>query len=184
MSAPVRHLLIDATGAPWPEMRDAAFPGGIQLGWPQAVGGYAGGPLAYNTWAPSAWRPFERNRKLPIWVAGHSPHDEAASCLSALQAAGVPIGVRIAVDMETRVDNYWLEVFNQALSNAGYLVMVYGSASTVFGNLPLRGYWVADYAGIGPFMYDHPEVRATQYAPGAHEDASTIHQWVMDELWL
>lgn len=177
------RLLKDATGAPWPEMRDAAFPNNIQSGWMGAVGGYVGGPLAFNTWSPPAWRGFPRNRKLPIWVAGHAPKEEAANCLAALEAAGVPTGVRIAVDLETRVDNYWLETFD-VIVGAKYLVMVYGSASTVFGNLPLRGYWVADYANIGPFMYDHPEVRATQYAPGAREDASTVHRWVLDTLWL
>ena len=168
----------------WPEMRDAAYPGGIPEGWTGAVAGYLGGDLAVNVWAPHEWRGFPNRRKLPIWVAGHQPRSEAWTCLEQLWRAGVPPGVRIAVDLETRVDGYWAETFARPLEWAGFKLMVYGSASTVFGNPQLHGYWVADYAGIGPFMYDHPAVRATQYAPGAHADSSTIHAWVEAELWV
>ena len=183
MTAPA-PLLKQMTGDPWPEGRDAAFPGGIEAGWRGFVGGYVGGPLAFNTWAPTDWLGFPNRHKLPIWVAGHDARTEAFDCLRALKAAQVPTGVRIAVDLETRVDNYWLTIFDKTLAWAGFKTMVYGSASTVFGNVPLNGYWVADYAGIGPFMYNHPEVRMTQYAPGGHEDYDTAHQWVIDEMWI
>ena len=49
--------------------------------------------------------------------------------------------------------------------------------SSVFSIPRLNGYWVADYAGIGPFMYDHRHVRATQYATGPDYDSSTVRDW-------
>jgi len=63
------------------------------------------------------------------------------------------------------------------LHAAGYKVWVYGSASTVFSNPGLNGYWVADYASIWPFMYNHSGVRATQYAPGEYYGSFSIKDW-------
>jgi hypothetical protein len=67
---------------------------------------------------------------------------------------------------------------------AGYWVWVYGSASTVFANPPLDGYWVADYVASGqPFMYDHLHVKSTQYTnnlrTGGKYDSSTL----IDRVW-
>jgi hypothetical protein len=91
--------------------------------------------------------------------------------------------------METRVDRTYLEHFGGVLHNAGYKVWVYGSASTVFGNHALDGFWVASYAGRGPFMYDAGstvEVRATQYQPGDKWDSSTVKAWTYGstEWWI
>jgi hypothetical protein len=47
----------------------------------------------------------------------------------------------------------------------------------VFKNPPGDGCWVADYAGKGPFMYDHPLVKATQYVSGTHNDSSLVKYW-------
>ena len=60
---------------------------------------------------------------------------------------------------------------------AGFYVWVYGSASTVFGNPECDGYWVADYAGRGPFMYPHKMVKATQYDNGTNYDSSLVKYW-------
>ena len=51
----------------------------------------------------------------------------------------------------------------------------------MFSNPPLNGWWVAFYAGIGPFMVDHPDVRATQYANGDLYDSSTVKPWTYDD---
>jgi hypothetical protein len=86
--------------------------------------------------------------------------------------------------METRIDRTYLEGFGGVLQAAGYKVWVYGSASTVFGNPQLNGYWVADYTGQ-PFMSTRLGVRATQYAanlpPGF--DASLVKEWTAAFMW-
>jgi Rv2525c-like, glycoside hydrolase-like domain len=158
-------------------MRDAAFAANISQSWTGAVGGYYGGPNAFHVWSRADWQRFAANRKLPIWVAGQDGAGEASQAVRRLHRLGVPQGVFTAVDMETRVDKTYLAAFGEVLQRAGYKVWVYGSASTVFGNPSLNGYWVADYAGIGPFMYDHLHVRATQYTPGQEFDSSTVKHW-------
>lgn len=157
------------------KMRDGAFPGGMN-GYRRAVAGYYGGPEAYHVWAPGDWDAFRGVRKLPIWVAGNDGVGEAHSAIEELWALGVPKGVYTAVDFETRVDATYLNAFGRRLNAAGYKVWVYGSASTVFSNPQLQGYWVADYAGIGPFMYRYPGrlIRATQYTDGPAFDSSTV----------
>jgi hypothetical protein len=160
-------------------MRDAAAAAGIGASWHGAVGGYYGGPAAWNVWKPGDWKRFAGRRKLPIWAAGLNGADEAATAARALYDLGVPSGAYTAVAMENRVDRTYLGHFGAILATAGYKVWVYGSASTVFGNPALDGYWVGDWAGIGPFMYHRAgaEVRATQYALGVGYDRSEVKDW-------
>lgn len=161
-------------------MRDAAFAGNIDPGWNGAIGGYYGGPRAFNVWSGDDWARFRGHRKLPIWVGGFEGHDEGEEAVAALKQLGVPKGRFTALDLETRVDKTYVEHFGRVVGHAGYRVFVYGSAATVFDNPQLDGYWVADYAGKGPFMYA-PEpgklVRATQYAEGQDFDSSTVKFW-------
>lgn len=170
-------------------MRDAAFPENIPGSWDGAVGGYYGGPRAFNVWAPGNWARFGKHKKLPIWVAGFNGHDEARTAVLALRGLGVPEGVWTAVDMETRVDKTYLQHFGAVFDRAGYKWVVYGSASTVFGNPAPHGYWVADYRHIGPFMYDSPvgtDVRMTQYASNDNWDSSTVkdYTWEKSAWWV
>jgi len=163
-------------------MRDAAFAAGIGS-WSGAVAGYLGGPKAFHVWSHDDWKRFERNRKLPIWVAGESGEDEGWECLKALRKLGVPKNVPVVVDMETRVDISYLDNWGEILRWGGYRPWVYGSASTVFGNPPLNGYWVADFKGERPFLYDHDFVRATQWAQGENFDSSAIKRISYGRLW-
>src|SRR5258708_3723728 len=158
-------------------MRDAAFAAGIGAAWHGAVGGYYGGPDAYHVWPRGDWRQFAGRRKLPIWVAGFGGAQEGAAAARALHELGARAGAYTAVDREARVDGTDLEHCGAVRETAGYRVWVYGPASTVFGTPPLNGYWVADYAGTGPFMYPAREVRATQYAPGPAFDRSAVKEW-------
>ena len=158
-------------------MRDAAFAANIDTSWSGAVGGYYGGPDAYHVWTAGDWKRFGGNRKLPIWVGGLAGAVEAKDAVTVLHDLGVPTRVYTALDMEGRVDKTYVANFGQVLQEAGYKVWVYGQASTVFENPRLNGYWVADWAGQGPFMYNHPHVRATQYAEGANYDSSTVRDW-------
>jgi hypothetical protein len=166
-------------------MRDAAFAPNIPADWPGAVGGYYGGARAYNMWSVADWRRFPRNRKLPIWVKGSSGTNDGHQALASLRYLGVTPGAWTALDMETAVSSRYVVEFG-AIVRREYRVWVYGSASTVFGNPALDGFWVADYAGRGPFMYDRPgaEVRATQYATGPLWDSSTVKTYTYDQgIW-
>jgi hypothetical protein len=163
-------------------MRDAAFAINIGTDWTGAVAGYYGREgNAFNIWDRSDWARFPRNRKLPIWVGGLNGADEGAAAVAELKALKVPKGVYTAVDMEGRTDDTYVDHFGRVLNDAGYKVWVYGQASTVFGNPPLDGYWVAWYAGIGAFMIDHEDVRATQFREGQDFDSSTVKRWTYEE---
>ena len=173
-------------------MRDAAYAANIARPWDGVVAGYLNSRLdgdPAHPWSRSDWQMFVHNRKLPIFVQSHPvtamAETDAFAVLRALYELGVPHSVRTALDLETAVDAEYVRRYGQVMHWGGYHVWVYGSASTLFGNPPLDGYWVADYAGIGPFMYSHPDVRATQYSdnlPGGRYDSSTIHPWVYDDM--
>lgn len=165
-------------------MADAAFAATIPPGFAIAAG-YYGGPLAYHVWPAADWQRFPGFR-LPIWVGGFDGADEGAQAVFALRALGVPAGCRTGLDMETRKDITYVEAFGAALQAAGYLVEVYGSASTVYGNPPLNGYWVADYgltAGQMMTVLETPHVRAIQYASFPAYDASLVKAWTEGEMW-
>jgi hypothetical protein len=162
-------------------MRDAAFPASIPTEWAGAVAGYYGGPNALNVWSEADWDRFRHRRKLPIWVGGLGGVPEGNAAVAALKALKVPHGAYTVLDLEGRVDKTYVEHFGDVLNDAGYRVWVYGEASTVFGNPPLNGWWVALWAGIGPFMVDHPDVRATQFRQGTDFDSSTVKPWTFDE---
>lgn len=164
-------------------MGDAAFVANLD-GTSFGIGsGYYGGPRAFHVWSARDWQNFPGYR-LPNWVGGTNGASEGATALKALKDLGVPEGAYTALDMETRVDKQYVRSFASVV-HPTYRVMVYGSASTVFGNPNINGYWVADYAGIGPFMYDHPDTRMTQYASNAKYDSSLVKKWIVDDrlLW-
>ena len=165
-------------------MADAAYASAIPPGF-QVAAGYYGGPNAYHVWPDADWARFPGMR-LPIWVGGSDGAGEGVQAVLALQRLRVPEGAITVLDMETRIDKTYAEAFGDELAN--YKVWVYGSASTVFSNPELNGYWVADYVGQ-PFMHPAVGVRATQYAaglPGAgggSYDASLVKPWVAPFLW-
>src|SRR5713101_1304048 len=109
-------------------------------------------------------------RKLPIWVrsdpAAVVAAPDAFAALERLFELKVPRGVTVALDLETAVSFEYVRMFHRVMRWAGYYVWVYGSASTIFDNPHADGYWVADFAGKGPFMYNHARVRSTQYTSG------------------
>jgi hypothetical protein len=166
-------------------MADEAFATGkIPPGY-SVIAGYLSSPAAYHPWSNSDWAKFGTMKKLPIFVASKATglagtgDSDAFSCLEQLYKLGVPKGSAVGLDMETAVDASYVKDFSNALQWAGYRTWVYGSASSVFLNPQpsYGGYWVADYKGIGPFMYKHPGVRATQYESGSEYDSSLIKWW-------
>jgi hypothetical protein len=165
------------------KMADEAFATGQLPPGYSAMAGYLSSPAAYHPWSKSDWAKFGKIKKLPIFVACRAVpgikgtgNSEGFSCLEQLYKLGVPKGSPVALDMETAIDSSYVSAFTKVLGWAGYGTWCYGSASTVFGN-HTGAYWVADYAGIGPFMYNHAGVKATQYESGSQFDSSTVKLW-------
>ena len=164
-------------------MADAAFAANIPPGF-DIAGGYYGGPQAFHVWPRSDWARFPGFR-LPIWVGGQDGPGEGAQAVSELQLLRAHSCLTV-LDMETRQDIEYVDNFGGILQAAGYRVWVYGSASTVFGNPPLNGYWVADYTSdmrVIDGLLQHPGVRAVQFATVGPYDASLVKQWVEGEMW-
>src|SRR6266540_4285128 len=141
---------------------DAAYPPTSPPNW-EVVAFYLGG----NT--PHVWTDSEIERqsarwRLPIFVRSHDgdPLADAHTSITWLVRHGVPRGVTLALDYETRVDATYLATFDRAVTDAGWRVMVYGSRDFVLRNpKPSGGYWVADYTG-SPHLY--PGSAATQWS--------------------
>ena len=170
--------------------RDAAYAQNIGSGWSDIVCGYLRSQNAYHPWTESDWDLFPDNYKLPIFVADHTPQFDADSCVSQLRGLGVPQESLVVIDMEARKDAYYVETFYGILRPAGYKLLVYGSASTVFGNQACNGYWVANYDGQPANYYPgqwSSLVRGKQYASdvmlGTQYDASTWKAWTVNEMW-
>lgn len=163
-------------------MGDAAFPNSLFGTKFDAVGGYLRSPNAFNPWPASAWEAIP-GFKLPIWVAGFNGMDDANTTITQLGALHVPAGATVAVDMESRIDRTYIEHYYAIMHHHGYKVWVYGSADFVFRMPQCNGYWVADYAGVGPFMYAHQAVRATQWTNGSLYDQSTVRRWCLQAFW-
>src|SRR5690348_3865328 len=166
---------------------DAAFASGLDGTSFEEVGGYFGGPLAYHVWPASDWAKFPGLR-LPIWVGGNPGNgvQEGREAVGELERLGVPAGCRIALDMETRRDVEYVSNFGGVLHDAGYLVEVYGSASTVFSNPPLNGYWVADYTpdmAMIAHLLASPHVRGVQWKAGPLYDSSLVKAWTEGQMW-
>jgi hypothetical protein len=147
----------------------------------QIAAGYIGGHTPH-VWTKAEWQRFRGLKMLPIYVSAIAIHQqstpviEAFDCLRKLHALGVPHGSPVVIDLETAVNPAYVTAFGGVLHWANYRVWVYGSASTVFGNPPLDGYWVADYTGAS-FMYAHQKVRATQWINGTDYDRSEVKYW-------
>lgn len=162
---------------------DAAFAGNIPPGF-DAVLGYLPAMAAYHAWSAQDWAKFP-GYKLPCYVASRNGRVDGGAAAMELRQLGVPVGVVVVLDLETRVDRTYVEAFGDAVQAAGYKVWVYGSASTVQGNPELNGYFVADYEVNPVPVLQQVGVRAVQYmanlAPGY--DVSLIKEWVAPFLW-
>lgn len=173
---------LETSGENYASMGDAAFPQALDGTHFNAVGGYLRSPQAFNPWPDSAWAGVP-GPKLPIWVAGMNGMDDANNVLAQLAALHVPVGSLVAVDMEERIDVTYVNHIYAILHHNGYKMWLYGSADFVFRMPRCNGYWVADYAGIGPFMYAHQAVRATQWTNGSLYDQSTVRTWCLPQFW-
>lgn len=170
-------------GVEYYTMGDAAFASNL-FGTDFDIGaGYINAPGDYHVWSSEDWKTIP-GMKLPIFVAGTTGLRDAEEALTDLEALGAKNCV-VALDMELsgyKVNVPYVSSFGAVMQHHGYLVWVYGSASYVFGNPKLNGYWVADYT-YTPFMYNHPGTRATQWTDGATYDQSTVKMWEAENLW-
>lgn len=162
------------------EFGDAAYPPG---NYPNQFSGftfYLGGDTPH-VWSQSEVSQIPYGIKIPIWTrstSGYNGSSDGAAYVAQLEAYGVPKGVRVALDLETLVDGSYVTAFNDALLNAGYRVMAYGSWGYVQQNPePAGGYWGADWTG-SPFLINGTV--ATQYASNNDYDSSLATD---DGLW-
>lgn len=171
-----------AAAQQYPAMGDAAYADNLDGTHFAAVAGYLDSPYAFHPWSRQDWAGIP-GPKLPIWVAGYNGVQDADTVLVQLGAMKVPSGTVMAVDMESRVDITYINHFFAVMHQHRYKVWVYGSSGFVFHMPQCNGYWVADYADIGPFMYGHPGVRATQWTNGPLYDQSTVMPWTLRQFW-
>lgn len=167
-------------------MGDAAYAADLDGTSFDAVAGYLNSPNAFHSWSEADWDKVP-GPKLPIWVANFGAkngRNDGREIVLQLRALGVPKGKLCVVDLEESVDKTYVErLYSVVHDQAGYRVWVYGSSASVFNNPPCNGYWVADYLGTEPFMYDHRQARATQWERGNNYDTSAVFKWTLREFW-
>jgi hypothetical protein len=173
----------------FPLMFDAAFPPTHMPDGYSVAAGYLGGNTpADHVWTPEEWAVFKGHKKLPIFIPQIAIHpvagnetggQDATEVAGELNKLNVPFTQAIALDMETVVAPTYVDSFRAQLAAEGFpYLWVYGSADTVFGNPPCNGYWVAEFVASGlPFMFNHADVRATQFRAGGVIDSSTVKDW-------
>lgn len=113
---------------------------------------YAGGDTPH-VWTEAEVTRFKVRYRLPVWVRSnpesHSASADAKAFLHQLTSVyKVPKHKLVALDSETDVDAAWVKEFVGLINAGGYLVIDYGSRSSVFGNHNPDGYyWAADWTG-------------------------------------
>lgn len=129
---------------------DAAYPPSN----PPATDGvcfYIGGDTPH-IWSKAEVAAQPARYRLPVFVRsnpnGASATNDVTSAVKQLHAYGVPEGSLVAWDLETAADAGYIIAVYRLLKAAGYVLIVYGSQSTVFGNDNPDGlYWGADWTG-------------------------------------
>lgn len=142
---------------------DAAFPPAD----PPPVDGvciYIGGDTPHVWTAEEIGMQGARYR-LPIFVRsnppGPGPAADVAAAVSRLRAIGTPKGKLVAWDLETAADPVYIRGVATGLKSAGYVLIIYGSESTVRGNDVADGlYFGADWTSV-PHL--HSGDAMTQY---------------------
>jgi hypothetical protein len=175
-------------------MYDAAFPPARPPRW-YAVAGYIGGDTPH-VWTRAEWDAQPAPFRLPIWTADNrvnSPASAAADApliLAKLEELGVPPGVTIALDGETRIFPAYLEELDELVRP--YWLLDYGSLSFVTSNpLTTGGRWAAEWVpphgniGAAVALAGHQDINAVQWASA--EMRGTAWDWSLIEdgmrLW-
>lgn len=152
---------------------DAAYP----LASPPPSDGvviYLPGGDAVHGWSTAEAGEQKARYRLPVFVRSNPPGPGAAAdvaaAVAALHAIGAPKGTLVAWDVEMAADAAYIRAVYGAMKAAGYLLIVYGSQSTVLGNDNPDGlYWGADWTGV-PHL--HSPDMMTQWVSFAGYDES------------
>jgi hypothetical protein len=165
--------------------QDAAYADNIDSNYTGVIGGYLVSDYAYHPWSTSDWGRFPHNRKLPYYVASSHARSDAHSAVKQLQALGVPKGAPVGLDLETRVNVRYVNIFFGIVRRAGYKILAYGSESTIFQNPACNGRIVALYDGSQDFPanWGGKAVRGKQYQAGDKVDLDIYRDWVVREFW-
>lgn len=123
--------------------------------WPQGLDGWAfyiGGDTPH-IWAKTEVDEIPYRYRLPIYTrsdpANANAADDVAAAIDQLDAIGAPKGTLVALDSETSADPNYVAQFYYGLRSAGYVLIDYGSQSSVFGNMNPDGYyWGANWTNV------------------------------------
>lgn len=133
-------------------MVDSAYPQNFPV--TDVVLIYAGGDTPHP-WTDTEIAAQKARWRLPCWVRSNpqqvNVQGDIDGFVAWLQAHGVPKGSATLLDLETAVDAAYVNAFGAGLHAAGYLVLPYGSLSTIFGNPALDGVFTAHYTGAQHF---------------------------------
>jgi Putative peptidoglycan binding domain len=151
---------------------DAAFPPAD----PPATDGvviYIGGD-AVHVWSLEEIGMQPARYRLPVFVRSNPPGPGAAAdvtaALTRLRQIGAPLCSLVAWDLETAADPAYIREVTAGILGAGYVLIVYGSESTVRGNDAPDGlYWGADWTSV-PHL--HRGDAMTQYVSFSGFDES------------
>jgi hypothetical protein len=163
------------------KMFDASTPPKVAPAGYSVAAGYIGGDTPH-VWTAAEWARFSKLHKLPIFTRSNPGQangvNDGFAALRQLYNIGAPRGIAVAIDLEEAVNAAYVNAFAAVMHYAGNYTWCYGSASTVFRNPACNGYWAADYLDSRePYMYNHPDIRATQYTDGTEYDSSLVTSW-------
>jgi hypothetical protein len=134
---------------------------------------YIGGDTPH-IWSAAEITAQRARYRLPVFVRSNPARASAATDVSAavrqLTGLKAPKGCLVAWDVETAVNAAYVQDAYQRLKTAGYVMIVYGSQASVFGNdVPDDLYWGADWTGI---QHIHLGDEMTQYVAFSAYDES------------
>jgi hypothetical protein len=161
---------------------------------------YAGGSSATHAWTGAE---IARARKvvtwlLPVWVPTPGTDDPVkagqqfvawltAHKVRTSQQAGHPVHLMWDLETGKEPDAAWADQACRVTANAGWYNLIYGSLNVIFRQPVRHGYFVANPTGQ-PHMYDHQDVKATQYAlnvklAGGVIDQSLVSVELANQMW-
>lgn len=178
---------------------DAAYPGAALPTGTRILAAYIGIPGRGNAspdtphiWAPAEWNHYvelhPELRLLPMYVHNYAdgqPEVDAANAVASAIELGWSPGLRgeadriIVIDVETLVDYEYFLAMGEAIQRGGFRPVIYGSASTVRGNPPFGGYFMAEWSGTHAPTALSPGVLGLQWRPaqpGVPWDLSVFSQ--------
>jgi len=126
----------------YPKIMDAAVPPHTAPPGIEGVMGYIGGARATRVWTYGEWLRFQHLRQFPLYVPdlNHPPAPQALDAVTRAKklgwAAFMPEPVRrvILVDLQAETHPAWRAGAAAVVTAAGFVLVVYGSLSTVLGN--------------------------------------------------